>query len=228
MNNDFIRLAQNGPRVTDLQKPHIPQSAYQSIKRCKYCNSVYITESHCEECGRSFSFHSIGEPFSFKSFYGIKEKYIEDMSFFSRVFSSRENIKSPKTKRYIKKLDKRFNDLIEAYVAMDDLVLKNARLFYIELQAIVEELIRYEVNPLFLIQIIETKLVDESYPQMGSELIGYIKNHSINHSLKRVTETKYGFYNYSLIGIKVDKWAMVLLIVAAVVAATLIYYSQKI
>ena len=54
----------------------IPSTAYQPIKRCQFCQSVFITDKACESCGRSMTYHLIGEPFGVKSYYGIKERYV--------------------------------------------------------------------------------------------------------------------------------------------------------
>ena len=86
--NEFFDLEFDSTSVT---KPLIPQSAYKPIKRCPNCQSVYLTDISCEDCGRSLLYHPIGEPFSAKSLYGFKERYYSNFSKIVKYYPFFEN-----------------------------------------------------------------------------------------------------------------------------------------
>ena len=89
----------------------IPPSSYQAMKRCQFCKSLFLTDKFCESCGSSVDYNPIGTPFGAKSFYGIKERYIENHTFLIKFFPFFENKKSTSAKRYVRNLEKRFSDL---------------------------------------------------------------------------------------------------------------------
>ena len=110
----------------------IPTNVYRPVKRCPYCLSVFITEKSCEACGRSMLYHPVGKPFSSKSFYGIKERYLENFSKPLSIFPVFEDKQSPQAQSYSRNLSKRFSDLITAFNTPDAIDQLDRKLFYIE------------------------------------------------------------------------------------------------
>jgi len=146
MNDFFLNI--------ESVRPSIPADVYKPIKRCLACHSVYLTETRCEACGRSLKYHQIGEPFSGKSYFGIKERYNESLPLIVRLYPFFENIESPEAFSLIKHLVKRFDDLLLA-LASDGLIEnENRRFFYIEILAIADTLHDYS----FDLKLLETKL----------------------------------------------------------------------
>jgi hypothetical protein len=101
MNYDF----ENEARI------RIPKEAYLPYKRCEFCQSVYLTDNICETCGRSVRFDLIGPIGGFKSFYGIKERYINELSPIAKYFPIFESISSSSANSYKRQLKKRLKDL---------------------------------------------------------------------------------------------------------------------
>ncbi len=206
----------------DFQTPsetlRIPASAYRPIKRCSYCQSVFINEKNCESCGRSMLYHPVGEPFGAKSFYGIKERYIESMHLFNRLFPQFENKKSSTAQSYVRKLSKRFSDLITAFNSPEIIASEQRKLFYIESLELVDELLRYDVNP----QLIQSLLEENDNSLVGQELF-----YSLAHSANQVEAEKSwikNLLNYQLWGlIKLEYFLKVIIISATVVTMAVKY-----
>lgn len=149
----------------------IPSTAYRPVKRCPFCQSVYISEKSCESCGRSLQYHPIGEPFGAKSLYGIKERYIESFNKLNRFFPVLENKKSSIAKSYVRKLEKRFSDLISAFNSSDMLANDQRRLFYVESMELIDELLRYGVHS----SILQVLLLENDSSLVGQELLFYLQ-----------------------------------------------------
>lgn len=165
MNNDFhIRQ----------ETLKIPSEAYKPIKRCAFCQSVFINDRSCESCGRSMHYHPIGEPFDAKSFYGIKERYIESLNAFIQFFPVFENKKSPFAKSYIRKLEKRFLDLISAFNSENMITEEQKKLFSVECIGIIDELLCYGTLP----SLLQALLIDNDGSETGENLLQYINEAS--------------------------------------------------
>lgn len=52
------------------------------VKRCPKCQSVFITDFHCESCGLQFDLDRIEDPLGEKSYFAIKERMILKSSLF--------------------------------------------------------------------------------------------------------------------------------------------------
>ena len=156
----------------------IPESAYQKVKRCPYCQSVFINSKACEACGRSLLYHPIGDPFGPKSFFGMKERYIENQNAFLRFFPQFEDRKSPEVQSFIRNLSKRFADLISAFNSQDVIKKSERKLFYIESMEIIDEMLRYAVHP----QIIQVLLEENDNSLIGQELLFYLEQAKVQIS----------------------------------------------
>lgn len=115
----------------------IPREVYKPFKRCEHCQSVYLTDNICESCGRSVRYDLIGEPFSFKSYYGIKGRYVEELPMIVRHYPIFENTNSILAKAYIRQLQKRLGDL--AQIIEHD----QKKIFDMEAFEIINELLFY-------------------------------------------------------------------------------------
>jgi len=125
-------------RKLDLK---IDPSVYQKTKKCPFCHSVFINKSWCESCGRNLEFNLLGEPFSSKSYYFLKEEYIKTFYFLYRLFPNFENIKSAECLDYQKKLFKRFKNLVDSFDSPNIMSTSDRPLFYFETKNIIAELI---------------------------------------------------------------------------------------
>lgn len=162
MDNDF-RI---GPEAL-----RIPSTAYKPVKRCPFCQSVFIDEKCCESCGRSMQYHPIGEAFGAKSLYGIKERYIENLNDIIRFFPFFENKKSAAAKSYVRKLEKRFSDLISAFNSPGVMANDQKKLFFVESKYLIDELLRYGVPPALL----QALLFENDSSLVGQELLLYLE-----------------------------------------------------
>ena len=115
-------------------------------------------------------YHPIGKPFGAKSMYGIKERYIESLNIINRNFPILENKKSPIAKSYIRKLEKRFADLLSAFNSKDMIASDERKLFYVESLVIIDEMLSFGVDLSILQALIEKN--DNSLA--GQELLHYL------------------------------------------------------
>lgn len=139
----------------------IPRSSYKAKKSCPFCQSYYLTDTHCEACGKSLIYDSVGGVFSEKSFFAIKERYIEDFDIAKRFYPVLESIYSQEAKKYCRSLKKRLIDLLDFFqfreVFYDENSIQERKIFYIECQLIIEELLEYDQDKDSLIDLIVAK-----------------------------------------------------------------------
>ncbi|MBP9680309.1 MAG: hypothetical protein KBD76_02800 [Bacteriovorax sp.] len=155
----------------DSEGLSIPPTAYQKIKRCPSCQSVFITDTECEACGRSLLYHPIGSAFGPKSFYGIKERYLDGQYSFIRFFPLFESRHSTRAKSYVRFLSKRFSDLVSAFNTIGIIEDKERKLFYAEAIEIIDELLRYRLSAELM-----SKLLEENDNSLeGRELFHYLQ-----------------------------------------------------
>lgn len=203
-------------------RPAIPSSVYQPVKRCPNCQSVYLSDSSCEACGRSLLYHPVGEPFSAKSLYGHKERYYGSFSLLVKYFPVFENQTGVTAKSYVRKLLKRFDDLLEAFGTPDSISPKNRRLFYVETMELTDELLRYGVDPLLLQQKIEGNLLATG-ELLSQELLIYLSESQKSNKLSE--HWKIQFLNHFIWGLRVEYILKVLMVAATVVAVAVGYYQ---
>lgn len=200
------------------QSLRIPDSVYQAVKRCQFCNSVYINEKLCEFCGRSMLYHPVGEAFGPKSFYGIKERYIQNLQTFTRMYPQFEDRKSPIAKSYVRQLSKRFTDLLSAFNTADVIAADDRKLFYIESMELIDELLRYETHA----SILQALLEENDGSLIGAELLYYLA-----HSGSRIEPSKpwtQDFLNYRFFGLlRVEFFIKAVIISATVTTMAVIY-----
>lgn len=190
----------------------IPSSVYRPVKRCPFCQSVFINEKNCESCGRSLIYHPIGEPFSAKSLYGLKERYIESMNVFVRYFPIFEDKNSPKAKSYIRKLEKRFCDLVSGFNSSELMAYDQRKLFYIESIEIINELMRYDVKA----SLLESLIIDNDNSLIGQEILLYLQAET--KTIKADAHWREVILNYRLWGaLRVEYFLKVFLVTAMVI-----------
>lgn len=198
----------------------IPTSAYKPVKRCPFCHSVFINAKSCEACGRSLQYHLIGEPFGAKSLYGIKERYIENLNAFIRFFPIFENKKSPIAKSYVRKLEKRFSDLISAFNSVDMIANDQRRLFYAESMELMDELLRYDVHA----SVLEALLIENDTSLVGQELLFYLQGASSSVQFEKTWTDK--FLVYRLWGVLRVEYLLKVLIITITVLTMAIKYKD--
>lgn len=196
----------------------VPATEYRPIKRCQFCQSVFLNEKACEACGRSLHYHLIGEPFGAKSFYGIKERYVESLDILNRFFPIFENKKSPLAKSYLRKLEKRFLDLVSAFNSEGVIVNENRKLYYVESIELINELLRYDVNPALL----QSLLFDNDSSLVGQDLLLYLAgNDTVNKAEQPWIESFFGYRPWNIF--RVDSWLKILVTTAAVLTLAVAY-----
>lgn len=207
---------------TSAESLQIPQSVYKPVKRCPYCHSVYLTDSLCEACGRSLLYHPIGEPFGPKSFYGIKERYLESQHAFYRFFPQFEDKNSKYANSYKRNLSKRFTDLLEAFNSDEQMVKDNRKLFYAESMVIIDELLRYNVSP----QLIQDVLEDNDASLVGRELLFYLQNAQLNAAGSKKWQQE--FLDFKLWGVVRVEFVIRTILITATVLFMAVYLREMI
>jgi hypothetical protein len=150
----------------------IPKNVYRPIVKCPHCQSVYVDNIRCESCGKSLNESTIGDPFSTRSFYSLKEKYLGQLNYFEKRWPIFENKNNSNARSYKRNLIKRFKDINRALNSDRLINQKNRQLFFIEIKDIVDELIEYRVNFFELKNCIFDDLEEGL---LGGEMINYFK-----------------------------------------------------
>jgi hypothetical protein len=198
----------------------IPSTAYKPVKRCPFCQSVFIGEKSCESCGRSMQYHPIGEPFGAKSLYGIKERYIESFNTINRFFPFLENKKSLMAKSYVRKLEKRFSDLISAFNSIDMIANDQRKLFYVESMEMIDELLRYGISP----SILQALLLENDSSLVGQELLFYLQGSSSAMKAEKTWQDQ--VLNYRLWGVLRFEYFLKVSIITATVLTMAVKYKD--
>lgn len=221
MNNSFETFIPEDRELDDIQfRP--PLNVYKPVKRCPNCQSVYLTDTSCEACGRSLLYHPIGEPFSAKSLYGFKERYYEGLPYLVRCFPVLENKSTPESKSYTRKLLKRFDDLLSAFGESETINSNDRRFFYVETLELIDELLRYGVGPVVLQQKIEGVMMNAG-TLLVQELLLYLGESQKSNTLAR--PWKEVLLGHRVLGMRVEFILKTLLITATVVALAVSYYD---
>ncbi len=87
------------------------KSTTNLIKKCPNCQSVYLNDKECEDCGYQLLDPDIGEPVDDRSFYSIREFYNEGQNFLDRFFLKN---RGRKYKEFRNRLIHRYNILLRA------------------------------------------------------------------------------------------------------------------
>jgi hypothetical protein len=172
---------------------YIPQEAYQPAKKCPFCHSLFLTDTNCETCGRSLNYELIGKPFSYKSYYILKEKYLESFSLTEKLIPSLENKNSNQAQSYKRKIVKRLKDLLIGFNTPKLMGAEERKLFYIEALAIIDELINYNFSHNELEKLIFEQSTEENSFQ-GLQL--HLKNAAFQN-----THQVHWIYTYKVWGV---------------------------
>lgn len=207
----------------DQETLRIPSTAYKPVKRCQYCQSVFLNEKLCESCGRSLQHHPIGEPFGGKSLYGIKERYIESLNPILHFFPFLENKKSPMAKSYVRKLEKRFSDLVSGFNSLDLMAINQRKLFYVESMELIDELLRYGFHP----SLLQALLLENDSSLVGQELMFYLQGMS-TETIKTKADKAWSllFLEYRLWGILRIEYLLKVFIITATVLSMAVKYKD--
>lgn len=206
-----------------VSRPAIPASAYKPIKRCPSCQSVYLTDTNCEACGRSLMYHPIGEPFSAKSLYGFKERYYASFNPIIKYFPFFENKVGAEAKTYSRQLLKRFDDLLAAFGTPGAIKNEERRFFYVEMLELMDELLRYGIGPVMLQQKVEGRIM-ETGPLLSQKILEYLSESKVENKLtKPWTELS---LNHRILGLRVEYWLKAVIITTTVVTMAVSYYEM--
>lgn len=222
MNYDLFETFGLDADESPLSRPVIPESAYKPVKRCPNCQSVFLTDTTCEACGRSLNYHIIGEPFSAKSLYGFKERYYASFPVWVKYFNIFEDKKGAAAQSYVRQLSKRFDHLLEAFGDQQTIGTKNRRYFYVEILELIDELLRYGVESIIIGQKIEMRSM-ETGSLLTQELLFYLNDSAKQNRPEAVWSEV--ILQHRLMGLKIDHWLKVMLISATVVTAAVIFYE---
>lgn len=143
----------------------IPQKAYLPYKRCEFCQSVYLTDNLCESCGRSVRYDLIGEAFGYKSFYGMKERYIQALPAIARWYPLFEDTNSAHAKSYKRQMQKRLGDLANIIEHTDKNIIK------MEALELINELLYFGIPKDFIRFCVGTNFELEKYLVEAAQII---------------------------------------------------------
>lgn len=121
-------------------------------KTCPSCSSVFITEKECEACGLQFQVDTLGEPYSDRSFYGLREKFLKEWPIAVRTGWLSLNPNSPEVQRYRRFLEHRLDALMNYFFKAQDGDREKKKLFFIELEDLLAELRQVESNLQMLLE----------------------------------------------------------------------------
>jgi len=136
------RLGFNRPLKISPLKGRAPQQ----VRTCPKCSSVFVTETHCESCGLQMQFDPYGEPLDEKSFYSIRESYLQSqrvlgfnsIELFNRFYPE-------KRRQYQRNLIHRYRLLVD-YFTLEDRADRRRKIFLIELKDMISELINHKID----------------------------------------------------------------------------------
>ncbi|MBY0413808.1 MAG: hypothetical protein K2Q18_06570 [Bdellovibrionales bacterium] len=217
-----VRLESHESDINQPTRVSVPESAYRPVKRCPNCQSVYLSDTKCDDCGRSLLYHPIGEPFSAKSLYGIKERYHDSFNLLLKYYPVFENKKGVKAQSYIRNLTKRFDSLLSAFSEEDAIKAGNRRFFYVEMLELMDELQRFGVNSLILHQKIEGSS-EKIGSLLSQELLLYLGSTKNENTLS--PSWKEIFLNHRIMGGRIEYWMRLAVVTATILFVAVNFYS---
>ena len=135
-----------------------------------------------------------------------------------RFFPVLENKKSPLAKSYVRKLEKRFSDLISAFNTSGIIAQDHSKLFYVETIELVDELLRYDIHP----SIFQALLLENDSSSEGKKLLFYLENQGISKKTEEAWPEL--FLNYRLWGVlRVDYFLKIFLITTSILTMAVMY-----
>ena len=108
---ELIKPSQNSEKLT-VRHPQRPFERIPITKSCPECGSVFVTKKECEECGFQFWVDQLGEPFSYRSFFQIKEDYLNSLNWFDSRKPLEFRIPLKSHEKYLRQMKNRFDILV--------------------------------------------------------------------------------------------------------------------
>ena len=205
----------------DANSLYIPKEAYRPKKRCPFCHSYFINDQSCDTCGRVLNYSLIGEPFSYKSFYGLKERYISQLGFWIKLFPFFEVKNSALASSYKRNLNKRFKDLLLGLSSFELIADNNRVLFFIEAKNIANELLEYGELKSSLIAQMENEIGDQLLIQHLAQSIS-----GLQEPKNPLRHWSYNMLEYRLGGVVRFELLMKFFIIWAVVLFTALKFKN--
>jgi hypothetical protein len=117
--------------------PHIDDFKPEVIKEnCPKCDNLSLINNACLYCHYEAPEHMLGEPLGKKSFYSLREEYLESLSVFEKTNIS-ILLDQGKFKSLLNKAKYRYNDLLDFFYSEDSLSDPHRAVFIQELRDIV-------------------------------------------------------------------------------------------
>lgn len=121
-------------------------AAPKSAEVCPKCSSVFVTSTHCESCGLQLSFDPYGEPLDEKSFYSMRDSYLQAQKILGLHSTELWNKLYPEKRRqYKRNLIHRYRLLVD-YFTLETPTDRRRKIFLIELQDMIIELVKLNVD----------------------------------------------------------------------------------
>ncbi len=100
--------------LNDIKKAKQFEVPVTPVKYCPKCDSPNFENRVCEACSYHRPEHLLGEPLGPKSFYSLKEYYLNSLNMFERnnISILRDTLKH---KRFVNKAKYRYNDLLDYF-----------------------------------------------------------------------------------------------------------------
>ncbi len=194
----------------------------RDILRCPKCKSVYVDDGECESCGFRLDLDRLGDPLGERSFYALMESYEKDHTFFgirfSKLFYSRE-----REEAFIRKLQFRFDVLLDYFLSEKDYNNYRRRVFWTEFKTLVWEMIRRGVSHNAIADKVESHSGHMEYRIVSSEILNYL----LDCGQMEIDRDRFGkFFSYRLFGVvKVAPLLVCLGLTAAAILFSLSYYK---
>jgi len=190
---------------------------YKTAKQCPKCMSVFITNAECEACGYQLTFSPLGEAFSEKSFYGLKQRYWEGRSMLVKLRPELERKGSSEAKKYIRSLLHRFDLLLDFLLGESG---DEREYYWIELKQLCLELRDYCIP----LENLSVKLSGHSFHGYAPLIQQHLNQ--MDSSPAKV-KTRWDFFlNYKFLGILRVQFLFILgITLAAISTASLLVYQ---
>lgn len=144
-----------------------------AIKRCPKCQSVYLDNEQCESCGFNLAVDHLGEPLGKKSYYGMKQAYLEMHRYWGMTLPEFLHEKELR-KGYFFKLKRRYSILLDYLLSDRDSGSRRRPIYWTEMKDLITDLMDKGVSGQALCAQIEDSPAYQEYRVVAAELINYI------------------------------------------------------
>ena len=197
----------------------------EDLQTCPKCNSLMIEDNICQSCDYNLDYNPLGDTLGEKSFFTLKENYLDSLSRFERenlhLFKNESKFQS-----YLNKVKFRYNDLLDFFYAEESIQHPERSVYLYELSQVVLEMMNSGVNESEIWTPMQVR--DDLGESHTMSLYDQIRGIVSQFQKDEVKKSSSSFMNYEIAGVmKVSTLFLLLSFIVLALSFTLALLSYR-